>query len=88
MFVLVNDRVDLVGDPFAGTGGNRWTRIPPGHPEGYLEGFATIYTDAADLIAGSGDGALLPNIDSGLEGMWFIEACQRSSGAGGTWVAR
>ena len=25
-------------------------RIPPGHPEGYLEGFAQIYTDAADVI--------------------------------------
>ncbi|WP_246849554.1 Gfo/Idh/MocA family protein [Rubellimicrobium arenae] len=71
-----------------GTGGNRWTRIPPGHPEGYLEGFATIYTDAADLILGTGDGSLLPNIDSGLEGMWFIGACQRSSQGGGQWVSR
>ncbi|TNC48368.1 Gfo/Idh/MocA family oxidoreductase [Rubellimicrobium rubrum] len=71
-----------------GTGGNRWTRIPPGHPEGYLEGFATIYTDAADLILGTGDGALLPTIESGLDGMWFIGACQRSSQAGGEWVSR
>ena len=28
----------------------RVTRIPAGHPEGYLEGFATIYSDAAELI--------------------------------------
>jgi predicted dehydrogenase len=71
-----------------GTGGGRWTRIPPGHPEGYLEGFATIYADAADLFAGTGDGALLPGIEEGLMGMWFIDACQRSSAAGGTWVGR
>jgi predicted dehydrogenase len=71
-----------------GGGSGQFTRVPPGHPEGYLEGFATLYKDAADLIAGTGDGALLPNIDSGLEGMWFIGACQRSSSAGGEWVMR
>jgi predicted dehydrogenase len=71
-----------------GGGASQWTRTPPGHPEGYLEGFATLYADAADLFAGAGDGALLPGIDSGLEGMWFIGACQRSSGEGGAWVGR
>ena len=74
----------------AGLGGNggQWTRIPPGHPEGYLEGFATLYNDAADLILGLGDGALLPGIAAGLDGMWFIDACQRSSAADGAWIRR
>lgn len=74
----------------AGLGGSsaQFTRIPPGHPEGYLEAFATLYADAADLIAGTGDGALLPGIADGLDGMWFISACQRSSAAGGQWVTR
>ncbi len=71
-----------------GAGAGRWTRIPPGHPEGYLEAFATLYSDAADLIAGTGDGALLPGIAAGLDGMWFIGACQRSSASGGEWVGR
>lgn len=71
-----------------GGGGSDWTRIPPGHPEGYLEGFATLYKDAADLILGTGDGALLPGIEAGLEGMWFINACIASSAADGKWVAR
>ncbi|EAR50596.1 hypothetical protein OG2516_12131 [Oceanicola granulosus HTCC2516] len=71
-----------------GGGAGDWTRVPPGHPEGYLEGFANVYTDAADLIRGKGDGALLPGIDAGLEGMWFIEACIESSRNGGTWVKR
>jgi predicted dehydrogenase len=71
-----------------GGGAGMWTRIPPGHPEGYLEGFATLYNDAADLIEGRGDGALLPGIDAGLDGMWFIDACVRSSRANGEWVKR
>jgi predicted dehydrogenase len=71
-----------------GGGSGQFTRVPPGHPEGYLEGFATLYNDAADLIAGTGDGALLPGIEAGLDGMWFIGACQESSRQGGTWVAR
>ena len=76
------------GAGLGGGGEGPFTRVPPGHPEGYLEGFATLYKDAADLIAGTGDGALLPGLESGLDGMWFIGACQQSSGAGGTWVAR
>ncbi len=81
-------RIISRGGAGLGAGGSRWTRIPPGHPEGYLEGFATIYADAADLIAGAGDGALLPGIESGIEGMWFIGACLQSARAGGTWVGR
>ncbi|NDU99633.1 Gfo/Idh/MocA family oxidoreductase [Pseudoroseicyclus sp. CLL3-39] len=74
----------------AGLGGGAGTdtRIPPGHPEGYLEGFANLYRDAADLIAGENDGALLPGIEAGLEGMWFISACQESSGKDGAWVKK
>ncbi|SMY08133.1 Gfo/Idh/MocA family protein [Flavimaricola marinus] len=71
-----------------GGGAGDWTRIPPGHPEGYLEGFANIYSDAADLIEGKSDGALLPGIEAGLDGMWFIGACVESSKADGAWVKR
>lgn len=66
-------------------------RIPPGHPEGYLEAFATIYADAADLIearrrGGAAGERLLPGLDAGLEGMRFIEASVRSSAAGSAWT--
>ncbi len=71
-----------------GGGAGQWTRIPPGHPEGYLEGFATLYNDAADLIQGTGDGALLPGIKAGLDGMWFIGACIASSKKDGVWIKR
>ncbi|AGT10160.1 Gfo/Idh/MocA family protein [Paracoccus aminophilus] len=62
-------------------------RTPPGHPEGYLEGFANLYSDIADIL--SGDLAHLdrvPGIAAGLSGMRFIAAAQDSSAANGTWV--
>lgn len=67
-------------------------RIPAGHPEGYLEAFATLYADAAELIAkaGSDFGAkarpYLPNVQDGLLGMRFVTACVRSSARGGQWT--
>lgn len=64
------------------------TRIPAGHPEGYLEGFATIYREAAELIRRGPSGArVLPGIESGLEGIRFIRACIASSQANGQWTA-
>jgi len=64
------------------------TRIPPGHPEGYLEGFATLYSDAADLISGVQTTTPLPGLQEGLDGMWFISACLESAGAESRWVTR
>lgn len=66
------------------------SRIPPGHPEGYLEGFANIYNEAADLIFAARDGAspshLLPTVQDGLDGMIFIDACVRSSARNAAWI--
>jgi predicted dehydrogenase len=70
----------------------RVTRIPAGHPEGYLEGFATIYREAADAIAAHRAGrdvpadVLYPTIEDGLKGMQFVDACVRSSKRNGAWV--
>lgn len=70
------------------------TRIPAGHPEGYLEGFAQIYADAADLMRAHKEGheppalaANLPGVRDGVDGMRFVEACVRSAAADGRWVA-
>ena len=68
------------------------TRIPPGHPEGYLEGFANIYAEVALAIkaARSGKkppkGVHFPTIDDGVKGLAFIEAAVKSSKANGKWV--
>ena len=70
----------------------RVSRIPAGHPEGYLEGFATIYREAADAITAHREGrdvpadVLFPTIDDGLKGVQFVDACVRSSKRDGAWV--
>jgi predicted dehydrogenase len=55
-------------------------RTPAGHPEGYLEAFANIYTDFAEqlrhhmsLSSGSASLHQSPNIDDAIRGMAFIE---------------
>jgi predicted dehydrogenase len=70
----------------------RVTRVPSGHPEGYLEGFATIYSEAARAIRAGRTGAkpdkavMFPGIDDGVQGMAFIEACVKSSKRNGGWT--
>ncbi len=64
----------------------RATRVPAGHPEGYLEGFAQIYADAADLLQGHGAADGLPGIEDGVAGVAFIEAVVASGRAGGVWT--
>lgn len=69
------------------------SRIPGGHPEGYLEGFATIYNEAADAIRATQNGTdraiamgILPGISAGIDGMRFITACVRSSAGNAAWT--
>ena len=71
----------------------RVTRVPAGHPEGYLEGFATIYSDAAELIWAKIDGraadaaaTLAPSVADGVAGVAFIEAVVASSRKNGAWT--
>ena len=65
-------------------------RIPAGHPEGYLEAFAQIYSDAADVIQNKENKTelikILPNIDDGLHIMRFINASVDSSKKNSAWV--
>ena len=76
----------------AGPSAARLSRTPPGHPEGYLEGFANLYGEAARAIRAHANGETLPaethypTIEDGLEGVLFVDACVRSSKAGGVWV--
>ncbi|MGF7159935.1 putative dehydrogenase [Rhodoligotrophos appendicifer] len=71
---------------------DRVSRIPPGHPEGYLEGFATIYSEAARAIRAVQSGEMIdaevmyPTIEDGLAGVRFIEAAVASSRDDSRWV--
>ncbi|KFL26252.1 oxidoreductase [Devosia sp. 17-2-E-8] len=63
-------------------------RIPSGHPEGYLEAFATLYSQFAEVIRGNGKpyAGLLPSLADGVEGMEFITAAVQSSKNDGKWT--
>jgi predicted dehydrogenase len=80
------------GSPAAGPAAARMTRIPSGHPEGYLEGFANIYSEAAIAIRALDAGrpvppeVYFPGLDEGVKGMAFIEAAVKSAAANAAWV--
>jgi predicted dehydrogenase len=59
------------------------TRLPSGHPEGFIEAFATLYGDFADAVHGATDklDTLLPGISVGLRSMRFIDLAVRSNEA-------
>ncbi len=78
----------------AGAGGaaERISRVPPGHPEGYLEGFANIYSEAAEAILAHRNNktqpeeVIYPTVHDGLRGVQFVDACVRSSKRNAAWV--
>lgn len=76
----------------SGAAAGRMSRVPPGHPEGYLEGFANIYAEAAAAILARRTGDILdpevlfPTVQDGLKGVQFVTACVASSQANAAWV--
>ena len=67
-------RADHAAGAGAGEAAARMSRVPPGHPEGYLEGFANIYSEAADAILAHRDGSAPP------DGTTFPDCSRRSEG--------
>jgi len=81
------------GGAGAGPASARVSRVPSGHPEGYLEGFATIYAEAARAIRAArkkngkpAKDVIYPTIQDGVEGVAFVEACVRSSKKNAAWT--
>jgi predicted dehydrogenase len=72
----------------------RASRMPAGHPEGYIEGFANLYRDAAALIRARRAGLApdpaalrsVPNVIDGAKGIRFVEASVASARANGRWM--
>jgi predicted dehydrogenase len=69
------------------------SRIPGGHPEGYLEAFAQLYRDLAEQITARIEARapnpaclLVPGIEAGVRGMRFIAAAVESSARNAAWV--
>ncbi len=80
------------GNGYVGEAAKRVTRIPAGHPEGYLEAFGNVYREAFRAIEAEVSGQPLPadldfpTIADGVEGMAFIETVVKSAQAGAKWV--
>lgn len=71
----------------------RASRIVAGHPEGFHEAFANIYSDAAEAIAARRTGlaldplaATFPDAADGTSGVLFVDAVLASSSANGRWT--
>jgi hypothetical protein len=69
------------------------TRIPSGHPEGYLEAFAQLYADLAEQIVSRREkrapnplSLLVPSVEDGVEGVRFIQAALESSRNASAWT--
>jgi predicted dehydrogenase len=79
-----------VGQPYMGDEAQAATRLPAGHPEGFLEAFANVYrlaiADIRRLGAGEAPTGGYPTVYDGLRGMNFIEKVVESSRKGGVWV--
>ena len=71
----------------------RWTRAGLGHPEGFFEAFANLYTEVADALLAKSDGKEyakaelgFPDVTDGARGVAFVESAMRSYAAGGVWT--
>ncbi|KAB2643761.1 MAG: Gfo/Idh/MocA family oxidoreductase [Verrucomicrobia bacterium] len=84
--------VYLRGNGYLSDAAKKITRIPTGHPEGYLEAFGNIYREAFRAIDAEVNGKAIPKdvdfptIDDGVEGMVFIETAVKSSALGAKWL--
>jgi predicted dehydrogenase len=81
------------GNPYLSDVAKRFTRIPAGHPEGFIEGFANIYLEAARAIEAEVNGQPIPpdcdfpTVKDGVEGMLFIATAVRSAKGGAVWTS-
>jgi predicted dehydrogenase len=85
------EEIRHAGGPYLSADAKAVTRLPGGHPEGYLEAFAALYREFADAFEAWRAGKknplppTLPGIVAGVRGMRFIERTIESNKTGG-WV--
>jgi predicted dehydrogenase len=84
--------VELIrtGNGYMGAAAKAFTRVPSGHPEGYIEAFANLYRNFASQIRAHGSDTKVaheaPGIRAALRGMAFIETVVRSDAADNVWL--
>ncbi|MBS0196028.1 MAG: Gfo/Idh/MocA family oxidoreductase [Planctomycetes bacterium] len=86
------ERILRRGNGYLCDAAKRATRIPPGHPEAFIEAFANVYANAfAAIRAGSGgpqaaDEFDFPGVIDGARGVHFIEKTVESSASDRKWT--
>lgn len=86
-------RVLTRGAPWLHEAARRAGRIPPGHPEGFIEAFANVYLGVAAAIRSHAGQAVdpleldYPGIEAGVRGVRFIEAVLASARSAQKWTA-
>jgi predicted dehydrogenase len=78
--------------PYMNQWGKDACRLPSGHPEAFFEAFANIYRSVYDDIVARASGGnvdavntIYPNVNDGVEGMFFIQQCVASSSEDAAW---
>jgi predicted dehydrogenase len=79
--------------PFMNDAGKAACRLPSGHPEAFFEAFANVYRSAYDAMVLRAEGkkpesvnTVYPNVNDGVEGMYFIQQSVASSRENGSWL--
>lgn len=93
LWLRYNDRSTQLlrtGTPAMGAAAQAATRVPAGHPEGYIEAFANLFRNFAAQLRAHKSGSLaaeaVPGTDAALRGMAFIETAVKSSREGQRWL--
>ncbi len=68
------------GAPYLSEAARRIRRLPTGHPEGFIEAFANIYSDFADAIRTKTASTTVPGIADGLRGLTFVARAVEAEG--------
>jgi predicted dehydrogenase len=79
-------RILTRGSPWLSEAAQKATRLPPGHPEAFIEAFANIYLGVIEAIRQPGAGDY-PNVRDGARGVRFIEKAVESAGSARKWTA-
>jgi len=78
------------GNAYVSAVAKKFTRLPFGHPEAFLEAFANVYLEAAAAIRADieGKGGMFdfPTVDDGVLGMAFIETAVKSAASNAKWT--
>ena len=91
-FVPVNEPARILrrGNSYVSDTAKKFSRLPFGHPEGFIEAFANIYLEAVAAIRANLEGKKgsfdFPTVDDGVEGMAFIETAVQSAKSNSKWT--